>query len=132
LQKEYSNQHGEEINLNEISKKLNIPKEEIAMALDSTNQIESIYEEKYVDDENGMSKIEMLTNGEDEAEQIANKIAVKELIAKLNDREKSIILLRYFKNKTQTEVSRILGITQVQVSRIEKKILLSMREKIGG
>lgn len=126
------NKYGEEISLNEISKALKISKEEVAMAIDSTNPIESINEENYSDDDNGMSKIDFLTNGEDEAENLVNKLALRELIEKLDTREKEIILLRYFKNKTQTEVAKILGITQVQVSRIEKRILLSMREKIGG
>lgn len=82
------------------------------------------------DEENGTSKIDLLTNGEDETENLVNKIALQDLIERLNEREKQIITLRYFKNKTQVEVSEILGITQVQVSRIEKRILLSMREKI--
>lgn len=110
--------------------KLKISKEEVAMAISSTNPVESINEDNYSDDENGVSKIELLTNGEDEAENLVNKLALKDLIAKLSNKEKEIILLRYFKNKTQTEVSKILGITQVQVSRIEKKILSRMREKI--
>ena len=61
---------------------------------------------------------------------IINKLSVTELIGELQEREKEIIILRYFKEKTQTEVAKILGITQVQVSRIERKILLSMRDKL--
>ena len=62
---------------------------------------------------------------------LINQITLKKLINELNVREKEVIILRYFKDKTQTEVSKMLGISQVQVSRIEKKILLQMREKIS-
>ena len=61
---------------------------------------------------------------------ITDKIFLKELINSLNNREKEIIVLRYYKEKTQTEVAKILGITQVQVSRIEKRILSSMRSHL--
>ena len=67
----------------------------------------------------------------DEAEKIVNHLAVREFIQDLEERERKIILLRYYQEKTQTEVAKMLGISQVQVSRMEKKILLAMREKIG-
>ena len=62
---------------------------------------------------------------------LVDKICITELIEKLDDREKKLILLRYYKGKTQNEVAKILGVTQVQVSRIEKKILNSMRLKLA-
>ena len=71
-----------------------------------------------------------MPNVKDETNQIVNKIALKQLIEKLEDREKQIILLRFYKDKTQSEVAKVLGITQVQVSRIEKKILNSMKLKL--
>ena len=73
-----------------------------------------------------------IKNQTDEAEQIANKITIRDMIASLDDREKQIIMLRYYKNNTQTQVAKILGISQVQVSRIEKKILEGMRQKINA
>ena len=63
---------------------------------------------------------------------ITNKLAIKQLISGLKDRDREVILLRFYKEKTQTEVARILGITQVQVSRIERKILNNMRVKLSG
>ena len=62
---------------------------------------------------------------------ITNKMVVNQLINELEDRDKEIILLRFFKEKTQTEVAKILGISQVQVSRIERKILNSMKIKLN-
>ena len=61
---------------------------------------------------------------------IITKLTLKDLISSLNKREKEIILLRFYKDKTQTEVAKILGITQVQVSRLERKILGNMRAKM--
>jgi RNA polymerase sporulation-specific sigma factor len=78
-----------------------------------------------------MSFENKISNNIDESELITNKICIQELIKDLDNREKQIIMLRYYKNNTQTQVSRILGISQVQVSRIEKKILETMKKKIS-
>ena len=74
--------------------------------------------------------MDKLTNGKDEGELIANKLTVKQLIGELEEKEKKIIMLRFYKEKTQTQVAKILGITQVQVSRIERKVLNKMRAKL--
>ncbi len=130
IQREHINKTGEEMQIVELAKKLNVTKEEIVVALDAIRKPESIDEELY-DETNGETKISRIADNQDETNNIVNKLCVKELISELNDREKKIIILRYFKGKTQTEVARTLGITQVQVSRLEKKILLEMREKIA-
>ena len=70
--------------------------------------------------------------GKSEEEIITNKMVINQLISELKDRDKEIILLRFFKEKTQTEVAKILGITQVQVSRIERKILSNMKLKLSS
>lgn len=130
LQTNYLNQTGQEISILEIAKKLKITKEEVAVALDSINPVISIYDDTYSNDEGSISIIDKIKNNVDEAEQIANRITIKEMINSLNDRDKQIIMLRYYKNNTQSQVARILGISQVQVSRIEKKILESMKLKM--
>lgn len=130
LEKEYMQKEGKEININILAEKLNVTKEEIAVAIDSTKAIESINEENSDDDT--VSRMEKISTGTDEATMIVNKISIKELIDNLNTREKEIILLRYYKEKTQTEVAQILGITQVQVSRIEKRILASMKSELSA
>ena len=71
-----------------------------------------------------------LSSNIDEATLISNKITVRAMIANLTDKEKEIIMLRFYKDKTQTEVSKILGISQVQVSRIEKRILSRMKQQL--
>lgn len=133
VQREYLKREGREIGIIELAENLKVTKEEIAVALDSERQIESIQEEAYSSDkgEGKTSKIEKISTGTDEASKIVDKLCIKELIENLNEREKEIILLRYYKEKTQTEVAKILGITQVQVSRIERKILSSMKTKLS-
>lgn len=73
---------------------------------------------------------DILPSEKNEENEITNKLAIQKLMNELSERDKQIITLRYFKGNTQTEVSKMLGISQVQVSRIEKKLLLQMREKM--
>lgn len=130
LQKEHLNKTGEEISINDIAKKLNIPKEEVAYALDAIRPVSSIYEGTNSSGDDDRAIVDKIACDKDEAGTIVNKIAIKQLIENLEKREKEIILLRFYKEKTQSEVAKVLGITQVQVSRIEKKILNSMKLKL--
>jgi RNA polymerase sporulation-specific sigma factor len=113
----------------EISKILKVPKEEITLALEAKTPISSVEESLYSDNktENSINILESLSTNQDEANNIINKIAINKVIDKLNPRDKQLILLRYYKDKTQADVAKILGISQVQVSRIEKKILNQMK-----
>lgn len=129
IQKEYITKKGEEITVEELARELKVQKEEIVVALESQRTVESIDKNVY-DDENGESKISKISNQKDETTILLNKLCVEELINNLETRDKKIILLRYYKRKTQTEVAKMLGITQVQVSRLEKRILSEMKEKI--
>lgn len=131
VQSRHLKEKGEEITILEIAKELKVSKEEVAVALDSLKPTVSIYEDSYSDEEGGISFLDTLSSDVDEAEQLTNKLAIKEMIGNLEEREKEIILLRYYKNKTQMEVAKVLGISQVQVSRIEKRILNSMKQKIS-
>ena len=130
LEQDYMKKEGKEITINILAERLNVSKEEIAVAIDSSRCVESINDDSQDDDK--LSKLERISTGMDEASMIINKISVKELIENLDTREKEIILLRYYKEKTQTEVAQILGITQVQVSRIEKRILTNMKSKLSA
>ncbi len=130
IQREYLCKKGEDINISQISKILNVSKEEIAMALESERPLESINEENYENDSNAETKISKISNGKDEINTLINRMCLQELIKTLDERDKKIIILRYYKEKTQFEVAKILGITQVQVSRLEKRIILAFREKL--
>ena len=132
LQKEYLNKYGKEITLEQLAKKLKTSKEDIAMALDSARPVNSIEDSQYRDNKTDktISLIDQLSSGKDEENEITNRIAIKKLISELKDNEKEVILLRYYKGKTQMQVAKILGITQVQVSRIERKVLDNMKRKL--
>lgn len=116
--------------MGELAKKLEVTKEEIAMAMDSKRQVESIDQEIY-QEEGGESKLSKINVQKDETNLLIDRLCLNKLIKDLEERDRKLILLRYYKEKTQTEVARILGITQVQVSRLEKKILQNMRSKIS-
>ncbi len=133
LQKEWISKKGREPSLGEISKILKVPKEEITLALDSSLPVNSIEENVYSSDKEGsdLNILDTLKSNKDEANIITNKIALNKIINSLEKRDKEIILLRYFKDKTQAEVGKILGISQVQVSRIEKRILGEMKKQLA-
>ena len=129
LQNENSKKNGTELTINQIANKLKVSKEEISFALDAIRPVQSIDEDVY--DDNGNTKLgDQIKDNKDEANMIATKLALKKIIEGLNKREKQIVILRYFKEQTQAQVAKALGITQVQVSRIEKKILNSMKTKM--
>ena len=115
------------IKIEELAEKLNVDKEEIILAMDSTSSPESL-EEKL--DEDGMSLMDRLSSNENIEEKIINNMALRECIKGLNDREKKIIFLRYYKCQTQKKVADIIGISQVQVSRIESAIIKNLGKEL--
>ncbi len=132
LQKEKINKQGREPKIQEIAKELNVDLDDVILAMEATNSVESIEGTKHINNKDGksISLLDTLSTEKNEEETITNKLAIGQLIKDLNDREKEIILLRYYKEKTQAQVAKILGISQVQVSRLERKILENMRRKM--
>ena len=130
LQKEYFYKKGEEITINKIAKELKVSKEDILLAIESNNSVDSLENTAYTNhkDGNTINLIEKLSNNSNQEELITNKLAINQMINNLETRDKEIILLRYYKEKTQSQVAKILGITQVQVSRIERKVLNKMKK----
>lgn len=131
LKKEYEKK-GVELSISEISEILKLPKEEIIMAIESARTVESIESCTYVDNKtsNTLNLSDTLVDDHDESVLIINKITIQKLVNNLDNREKEIILLRFYKDKTQAEVAKIIGISQVQVSRIEKKVLSGMKDEL--
>lgn len=127
LKKEYEKQ-GKELNLELIEKELKETKENILLAMELENGVKSMDEE--IGDENKDNTLYNQIKTESHEEDTIKKIILKEELERLNSKERNIIILRYFYNKSQKEVASKYGISQVQVSRIEKKILLKMRENI--
>ena len=134
IQKQYLNQKGKEITITELEKELKVGKEELILAIEATKNVESIENVSYTNhkDGNSISLKDKIATGKDEEEIITNKLVIKDLIRGLEKREKEVILLRFYKEKTQSQVAKILGITQVQVSRIERKILSNMKTKLSS
>ena len=132
IEQEYLAKEGKELTINELAKMLKTTKEEIALAQEISNPVTSLEQATYTDNKTDkvISMMEQINNGKDEQEQLANKLLIENLIKGLNKRDKEIIILRYYREKTQAQVAKILGITQVQVSRLEKKILALMKEKL--
>ncbi|HKL99899.1 MAG TPA: RNA polymerase sporulation sigma factor SigF [Mobilitalea sp.] len=132
LREQFSNTYGREPTLDEIEEKLNIAKDEIVMALETGAEVESLYKTIYQGDGSPIYLIDKIAETKDESEDLVDKLALGEIIASLNEKEQEIIRLRYFKDRTQTDIAKELGISQVQVSRMEKRILRIMREKLGA
>lgn len=129
---EIVNRTGIEPKLEEISELLEIDMEEIVASLDANVEVESIHKTIYQNDGNAIYLIDKIADVEDENETLLDHLVVEELMGQLEDTEEKIIKLRYFENKTQTEIAKEIGISQVQVSRMEKKILLKMRQRLIG
>ena len=129
LQKEYQKAGKEPPTIEELAKELDTDKEEIIIALESKKNVNSIYESSK--DDEGLTLADKISTGRDEQDLITNKIALTEVIEGLQDREKQVLLLRYFRGKTQKEVAALLNVSQVQVSRIERQVLAQMRRKLN-
>ena len=124
----YINEKKQEPTIEELEKVCDLTKEEIVMAMDASRNVESIDKEMYSKD----SAYTLMDLAEDDTnieETVLNKIMVQQLMDMLESKERKIINLRYFKNKTQSQVAKEMGMTQVQVSRLEKKIFNSMRNE---
>ena len=132
LQREKMNKQGKEPKIQEIAKELKVNLDDVILAMEATNSVESIEGTKHINNKDGksISLLDTLSSEKNEEETITNKLAIGQLLKELKDREKEIILLRYYKEKTQAQVAKILGISQVQVSRLERKILENMKRKI--
>lgn len=135
---------GKEASLEDLVKETGLMPEDIVLALEAGAEVESIYKTMYQSDGSEIFLIDKLSEAnktvvgrvgnssvpEDyEKEKLLNHLMLKQLMEGLKEEERELIRLRYFKDKTQVEVANELGISQVQVSRLEKKILLSMRSK---
>lgn len=130
VQKQELQKTGRDLRVEEIAKKLGVSAEEVAAAMDAFLPVESIYQSSYTNEEGAINIIDTLSTQVDESNTLTNRLSIRALIDELEGKEKELIVLRYYQGKTQMQVAEILGITQVQVSRIEKRILSSMRMKL--
>ena len=142
--------HGRDATIQELSEETGLSREDIVLALDANVEVESIYKSVYQSDGNeiylvdqvigdvgsvGHSVLESGNGGsavceDTEKEKLLNHMLLEQLLGGLEEKERELIHLRYFQDKTQVEVAKKMGISQVQVSRMEKRILLHLRKEV--
>ena len=115
----------------EIAKAFNISEQEVVMTMDSAKMPISLYTPFEDGEEEGLTVIDRFDK-ESGGSDFVDNLALKEVIEKLDSRDKKIILMRYFQDKTQSEIAKILGVSQVQVSRLENKILDTLKKKLSS
>ena len=128
---EIMNQTGKEPRLEELSQILSLDVEEIVASLEACVEVESLHKVIYRNDGNAIYLADKIANERDENEDSLNHIMLEKKMKQLTDKEQELIRLRYFENQTQSQIASRIGISQVQVSRLEKKILIKMRDCIA-
>ena len=142
-------EYGREATLQELSEATGLSVEDIVMAMDANVEVESIYKSVYQSDGNEIYLVDQVVGtsggvnssavgqtasdggwGDTEKEKVLNHMLLEQLLEQLNEQERALIHMRYFQDKTQMEVAKYMGISQVQVSRMEKRILLQLREEV--
>ena len=121
---------GREPALEEIAAELNIDSEELVLAMESAVQIESLQKTIFQSDGSGISLEDKLPQEKNQQEEVLDRLLLEQMLGMLEPKERELIYLRFFMEKTQTCVAKKMGMSQVQVSRLEKKILSRLREKL--
>ena len=149
-----SQEKGREASMQELSEETGLSREDIVMAVEANMEVESIYRSVYQSDGSELYLVDQIAQGkgvgqnygtgqmqngtaaggmgDPEKEKILNDMLIRQLLDELEERERRLIELRYFQDRTQMQTAQELEMSQVQVSRLEKKILLKMRRKAGG
>ena len=122
--------YGYEPTIHQIAEELGTSSEELVQALDASSDIESLHKPIYQKEGQEILLMDKLPEKEAEEDKILDHMLLQQLLEYLDKDERRLIYLRYFANQTQSQVGKVLGISQVQVSRMEKKILKSLREKM--
>ena len=137
-----TSEYGREPTIEEIAEEMQMSREDIVITMEANVEVESLHKVVYQNDGNTLMLEDKVSEGvydeksavdiygDDEKEKLINHIVLEQMIERLPNKEKELIILRYFKDKTQMEVASLFGISQVQVSRMEKKILLKMKEYV--
>jgi RNA polymerase sporulation-specific sigma factor len=128
MQDAMTKREGRTPTMSELAEAIGVNVEALVVALEASMDVESLYTPVTQPDGSELYLIDKLSENGDEEHSLVDNIALKQLIGKLKPKERQIIMLRYFQDKTQTEIAKEIGVSQVQVSRIEKKVLQSMRD----
>ena len=128
IKEQLTAKNGKEPTIDEIAKEMDVPREDIAIALDAILDPVSLQEPVYHDSGDAVFVMDQIADDKNIDDSWLEKISLKEAMSKLSDRERNILTLRFFKGKTQMEVATEIGISQAQVSRLEKNALTHMRK----
>ena len=121
---------GREPSLNEIAEEIQVSVEELALALDASAEVESLHKVIYQGEGNDISLMDRIEEPVSQGELLLNRMLLEEILQTLEPKERQIIYLRYFCEKTQSDIAKMLSISQVQVSRMEKRILKKLRGEL--
>lgn len=123
-------ERGEEPGVEELAKHLGVEPEELVQAMDGSAEVESLQKIVYQGDGEGLSLMDRVEQEKDEEETLLRQLLLEQLLGTLEPKERQLIVLRFFHDCTQTQVAQELGMSQVQVSRLEKKILLTLKNRM--
>jgi RNA polymerase sporulation-specific sigma factor len=130
-QESFVSKNGRQPTIEELAGEIGADTEELVMAMESGLEVESLYSTIHQGDGNPIYLIDKLDQNEHSDDHMVDSIAIKQIIGKLKPKERQIILLRYFYDKTQMEIAKEIGVSQVQVSRIERRVLQTIRDNFG-
>ena len=128
---EYRKEHLCEPTVEQIAQQTGIPPEEVVMSFEAAADVESIYRTVYQGDGSEVCLIDKIEEKRNYNEESVNRMVIAQIMEELPEKERTLIRMRYFEERTQTDIAAKLGISQVQVSRMEKKILASMKKKLA-
>ena len=120
---------GREPTLEELAGEMGVDKEEIVQAMEAGSEVESLYRPIHQKEGSEIRLLDKIEEKERKEDRILDRMVLKQLLETLEPKERQLIYLRYFAEKTQSDVGRIMGISQVQVSRLEKRILEDLRRR---
>ena len=120
---------GREPTVEEIAGEIGATREEVAVSMEAAAEVESLYKNVGNGEDKSLCLMDKIEDHRERQEELINHMVLEKLISQLGEKDREIIIRRYFRNQTQTQVAISLGISQVQVSRLEKKILKQMREQ---
>ena len=119
---------GREPTIEELSEEMGIEKEELVQAMEAGGEVESLYRPIHQNEGTEIRLLDKIEEKEKREEKILDRLVLKQLLETLDAQERQLIYLRYFADRTQSDVGRIMGISQVQVSRMEKRIIENLRK----
>jgi RNA polymerase sporulation-specific sigma factor len=130
-QEAFTGKNGRQPTITELAEEIGTEVEELVVAMEAGMEVESLYSTIHQGDGSPIYLIDKLDQNDDNGASMVDSIAIKQIINQLKPKERQIILLRYFCDKTQMEIAKEIGVSQVQVSRIERKVLKTIRDSLG-